>query len=35
MEKHIQKRLMDMGEGEERVRCVERVTWKLTFPHVK
>ena len=21
-------RLMDMGRGEERVRCMERVTWK-------
>ena len=20
---------MDMGRGEERVRCIERVTWKL------
>ena len=25
---------MDMGRGEERVRCVERVTWKLTLPYV-
>ena len=23
------------GRGEERVRCVERVTWKLTLPYVK
>ena len=23
------------GEGEERVRCMERVTWKLTLPYVK
>ena len=22
---------MDMGKGEESVRCMERVTWKLTF----
>ena len=22
-------------EGEERVRCIERVTWKLTSPYVK
>ena len=22
------------GEGEERVRCMERVTWKLTLPYV-
>ena len=28
-------RLMDMGRGEERVRCMERVTWKLTLPYVK
>ena len=26
---------MDMGRGEERVRCVERVTWKLRLPYVK
>ena len=25
---------MDMGRGEERVRCMERVTWKLTLPYV-
>ena len=30
-----ENRLMDMGRGEERVRCVERVTWKLTLPCVK
>ena len=24
-----------MGRGEERVRCMERVTWKLTSPYVK
>ena len=24
-----------MGIGEERVRCMERVTWKLTLPYVK
>ena len=23
-----------MGRGEERVRCMERVTWKLTLPYV-
>ena len=28
-------RLMDMGRGEERVRCMERVTWKRTLPYVK
>ena len=26
---------MDMGRGQERVRCMERVTWKLTSPYVK
>ena len=26
---------MDMGRGEERVRCTERVTWKLKLPYVK
>ena len=26
---------MDMGRGEERVRGMERVTWKLTLPFVK
>ena len=26
---------MDMGRGEERVRCMERVTWKVTSPYVK
>ena len=27
--------LMDMGRGEERVRYMARVTWKLTLPYVK
>ena len=26
---------MDMGRREERVRCMERVTWKVTSPYVK
>jgi len=26
---------MDMGRGEERVRCMERVTWTLALPYVK
>ena len=26
---------MVMGRGEERVRCMERVTWKLTLPYIK
>ena len=28
MEKQTENRIMDMGRGEERVRCTERVTWK-------
>ena len=31
----IENRLMDVGRREERVRCVEKVTWKLTLPYVK
>ena len=27
----IENRLTDMGRGEERVRCMERVTWKFIF----
>ena len=34
-ETDIEKRLTDMGSGEERVRYIERVTWKLTLPYVK
>ena len=30
-----ENRLMDMGRGEERLRCMERVTWKVTVPNVK
>ena len=26
---------MDMGRGDERVKCMERITWKLTLPYVK
>ena len=26
---------MNMSRGEERVRCMERVTWKLTLPYIK
>ena len=29
MEKQTENRFMDMGREEERVRCMERVTWKL------
>ena len=31
----IEDRRMDMGRGEERVRCMEGVTWKLTLPYVE
>ena len=34
-EADIKNRLMDMGRREERVRCMERVTRKLTLPYVK
>ena len=34
-ETDIENRLMDTGRGEERVKCVERVTWKLPLPYVK
>ena len=30
-----ENRLVEMGRREERVRCMERVTWKLTLPCVK
>ena len=35
IETSIEDRLMDMGRGEERVRCIENVTWKFTLPYVK
>ena len=36
MEKQdIENRLVNMGRGEERVRCMERVMWELTLPYVK
>ena len=34
-ETDIEKRLMDMGRGEERVRCMVRVIWRLTLTYVK
>ena len=34
-ETDLENRLMDMGRREERVRCMERVTWKLILPCVK
>ena len=35
MEKQTENGLMDMGRGEGKVRCMKRVTWKLTLPYVK
>ena len=32
-ETDIESRLMDMERGEERVRGMKRVTWKLTSPY--
>ena len=34
-ETDIENRLMDRGRGEERVRCMDRVTWKLILSYVK
>ena len=34
-ETDIEYRLMNMVRGEERVRSMEGVTWKLTLQHVK
>ena len=34
-ETNIENRLMDMGRGEERVRYMGRVAWKLALPYVK
>ena len=34
-ETDTENRIMDMGRGEERVRCMERVKWKLTLPCLK
>ena len=34
-ETDIGNRLMDMGRGEERVRCMERVTWKVILSYAK
>ena len=31
----LENKLIDMGTGEERVRCMERVTWKFTLPYGK
>ena len=29
------EKINEHGEGEERMRCMERVMWKLTLPYVK
>ena len=34
-ETNIENRPMDTGRREDRVRCMERVTWKLTLPYIK
>ena len=34
-ETDIENRLMDMGRGKERVRCLKRVTRKLILPYAK
>ena len=34
-ETDIENRLTDTGRGEERVRCMERVTWKVQFSSVQ
>ena len=34
-ETDIKNRLRDLEREEERVRCMERVTWKFTLPYVK
>ena len=34
-ETDIKNGLVDMGRREERMRCMDRVTWKLTLPCVK
>ena len=34
-ETDIENRLIDMRREEERVRCMVRITWKLTLPYVK
>ena len=31
----IENGLLDLERGEEKVRCMERVTWKLTLPYVQ
>ena len=35
VEKQTESRLMETGRGEERGRCVERVTWELALLYVR
>ena len=35
VEKQTENKLTDMRGGEERVRCMDRETWKLTLPYIK
>ena len=35
MQTQTENRLVDLGRGEERVRYMERVTWKLTLSYGK
>ena len=35
IQSEVSQKEKDMGRGEERVICMERVTWKLTLPYVK
>ena len=35
MEKQTENRPKDMGVGRERMKCMERETWKLTIPYIK
>ena len=34
-ETDIENRLMDIGKGDDRVICMERVTWNLILAYVK
>ena len=34
-ETDIESRLRDMEREEERLRCMERISWKLTLPYAK
>ena len=34
-ETDIENRLMGMRREEEKVKCMERVTWRLILPYVK